>query len=423
MPQARQPTARQALAVVEAAYSLTEDDNQWLARILELATPDLDRGRGTNAFTCEVAAATLSMGPAYAERSLDPLWSQQVAEFNRTVPAASFEVLGRSGVLCGGFLELAGNVPAIMAHFDAIPGNVGIADAFTLFVQDGEGYGINLAAPAHGRVRLHPRVSGIWRRVGVHLASAMRLRRHLSALKSEPEALLAPSGDVAHAEGRVRKNPTARQLLSRAVRGVERARTAKERRDPEHALELWRGLVAGEWSLVDHWEQDGRRYLAAYRNRPHVQDPRALTQQERLVLRFAALGASNKDIAFTLGLSTTSVGMAISQITRKLRCRRSDLSAWIDPAKAQHAALAMRPGELGILSVPHAVGGPKAELLSVAQRAVVDQVLRGKSNAQIAKARGTSPRTVANQLRQVFERLGVGSRAELVSTLTRSNVG
>lgn len=49
-----------------------------------------------------------------------------------------------------------------------------------------------------------------------------------------------------------------------------------------------------------------------------------------------------------------------------------------------------------------------------AEADVVRGVLAGESNAAIAARRGTSVRTVANQLAALFKKLGVGSRAELV---------
>lgn len=58
--------------------------------------------------------------------------------------------------------------------------------------------------------------------------------------------------------------------------------------------------------------------------------------------------------------------------------------------------------------------------LSDAERAVMIAVLRGRSNAQIAAARGTATRTVANQVRRLFEKLGVRSRAELAARLRLS---
>jgi len=51
--------------------------------------------------------------------------------------------------------------------------------------------------------------------------------------------------------------------------------------------------------------------------------------------------------------------------------------------------------------------------LSVAEREVVALALEGRSNLEIAGARGTSARTVANQLASIFRKLAVGSRAEL----------
>jgi DNA-binding CsgD family transcriptional regulator len=57
--------------------------------------------------------------------------------------------------------------------------------------------------------------------------------------------------------------------------------------------------------------------------------------------------------------------------------------------------------------------------LTDAERRIVGQLLRGRSDREIARLRGTSPRTVANQLRTLFRKLGVSSRAELVARLSR----
>lgn len=53
--------------------------------------------------------------------------------------------------------------------------------------------------------------------------------------------------------------------------------------------------------------------------------------------------------------------------------------------------------------------------LSHAERAVMLAILHGRSNAEIAAARGTTPRTVANQVARLFAKLGVRSRAELAA--------
>ncbi len=57
------------------------------------------------------------------------------------------------------------------------------------------------------------------------------------------------------------------------------------------------------------------------------------------------------------------------------------------------------------------------ERLSRAEREVVEFLLSGASNAEIARQRGTSARTVANQAASIFRKLGVGSRMELAHRL------
>lgn len=53
--------------------------------------------------------------------------------------------------------------------------------------------------------------------------------------------------------------------------------------------------------------------------------------------------------------------------------------------------------------------------LTRAERAVAALVLEGRSNAQIASRRGTSERTVVNQVASVFKKASVASRTELAA--------
>jgi len=59
------------------------------------------------------------------------------------------------------------------------------------------------------------------------------------------------------------------------------------------------------------------------------------------------------------------------------------------------------------------------ESLSAAERDVAIAVLEGLSNSEIAASRGTSARTVANQVASLLRKLGVRSRAEAVAALGR----
>ena len=68
-----------------------------------------------------------------------------------------------------------------------------------------------------------------------------------------------------------------------------------------------------------------------------------------------------------------------------------------------------------LVSVPVAdsLDAPEASALTESERAVAALAATGLSNADIARRRKCSARTVANQLAAVYRKLGVTSRREL----------
>jgi DNA-binding CsgD family transcriptional regulator len=151
-----------------------------------------------------------------------------------------------------------------------------------------------------------------------------RLRRALAGqpnddLSDGADAVLSPSGAIAHA-AKGAQSPDARESLRLAAKAIDRARS-KARSNEDEALDLWQGLVAGRWSLIDRFDTDGRRFLIARKNDPDVTDPRALTLRERQVLAYAAMGHSLKLISYSLGVSTSSVSTTRKAAMRKLGLR------------------------------------------------------------------------------------------------------
>ena len=73
--------------------------------------------------------------------------------------------------------------------------------------------------------------------------------------------------------------------------------------------------------------------------------------------------------------------------------------------------------EYAVASVPQPKPEAAFEPLTKAEAQVAILVFEGMSNQEIADERQTAVRTVANQLASVFDKLGVGSRAELVRLL------
>jgi DNA-binding NarL/FixJ family response regulator len=411
--------ALRAIDTVESAYRLDGTEAEWLDGVLAAARPDIESGCGVYAFTGNETLPNLQASPVFAAIELDPAYASRLAEVNRKAPPAVEALLRPRLVTCGGLEQTLGATSPIVESFRAVMKPIGVTDGFSLFARDAQGGNITLSAPSRRFVSLAPRVRGIWRRVGLHVAS-LRLRRKLAERAVVRDALLDPSGKMHDASQVLAADRSAQAVLVRAVAAMEKARSGGVRGSPERALALWQGLVAGEWSLVDHWESGGRRYLAAYRNRPELRDPRALTATESATLKYLALGATNKDIEFALGLPPGTVSSSVTKVLKKLGAkRRVDLAVLADPSRMDRLDIQIADEELGVLAVDARPRGAATEVLSMSELEVTSYVARGWSNARIAAERQVSPRTIANQLRAVYEKLGITSRSQLVRATTK----
>jgi DNA-binding CsgD family transcriptional regulator len=81
-------------------------------------------------------------------------------------------------------------------------------------------------------------------------------------------------------------------------------------------------------------------------------------------------------------------------------------------------AFAIDEQEYLVLSYPVAPIASTSELTH-AERDVALAFARGRSMRDIAAMRGTSTRTIANQIRAIYAKLGVGSRVQLCQRLSR----
>lgn len=419
-PANKQIHARRAIETVESAYRLDGTEAAWLDAVLAAARPDLDTGCGVYGFTGDELVPNFQASPVFVQRDLDAAFAARVAEVNRDAPRGVDDLLRPRLVTCGALEQTLGPSSPIVQSYRAVMGPAGVKDGFGLFAKDAQGGSITLAAPSRSLLSVAPRVCGIWRRVGLHVASSLRLRRRLAGQGAVRDALLDPSGKIHDATEPVAGDRSAQAALVGAVAAMEQARSHAVRSSPDLALALWKGLVAGEWSLVDHWESGGRRYLAAYRNRPELRDPRALTATECATLKYLSLGATNKDIAFALGLPAGTVSSSVTNVMKKLRVkRRVDLALLADPERMDRLDVPVGDREVGVLALDPRPRGAAAEALSLVELEVTSYVARGWSNERIAAERQVSPRTIANQLRGIYEKLGVTTRSQLVRATTK----
>ncbi|HEY6462705.1 MAG TPA: LuxR C-terminal-related transcriptional regulator [Polyangiaceae bacterium] len=178
---------------------------------------------------------------------------------------------------------------------------------------DPSGHGCILFAPDPAPHHLSPREAAFWQRIAAHVATGYRLARGRT---SEPDAVLDPGGKVLHREAGVDQDEASD--LGAATQAIDRARGRLRRVEPERALSLWRGLVAGKWSLVDQIDHDGRRFVAARRNPIEHRAWESLTAREAQVVACAAEGQSLKIIGYQLGVSMTTAATALASARRKL---------------------------------------------------------------------------------------------------------
>jgi DNA-binding CsgD family transcriptional regulator len=324
-----------AISIVEAAYDCDSDDDAWYDRLVEQVAPGLDRGFGVvlSTYAPERRPEDVTFHGTYATPELLQACRTWIVEF----PDSYHYLLTSAGPISmmtqvmGLDVKDADHWPPFATYLRPW----GVQDALGLVARDPSGHAVCIVALYPDVRRLSRREQGKWSRVAAHIVAGRRLRRALPAIAGGDiadgaEAILTPSGAIAHAESPA-QGKGARESLRHAAKSIDRARS-KARGNEEEALELWQGLVAGRWSLVDRFDTDGRRYLVARKNEPDVKDPRALSARERHVLAYAAMGQSLKLIAYSLGLSLSTVSVNRRTAMRKLGLHsQADIVALFSP--------------------------------------------------------------------------------------------
>jgi DNA-binding CsgD family transcriptional regulator len=329
-----------AISVVEAAYDCESETRTWWERLLEHVAPRLDRGLGVtvSTYTPAMRPEEVTFAGEYSKAGIVEASKAMVAAYPEIFHRL-FQV-GRPLDTPSAAMGLTVREARVWAPFVQYMHSLGVREVVGVIARDPSGHAIFFSAPSHDLRRPTPRERLVWSRIAAHICAGARLRRALPVSLGDvadgADAVLSPGGAIAHA-GVHAQGGDARESLRRAARAIDRARS-KARSNDEEALALWEGLVSGRWSLVDRFDSDGRRYLVARRNEPDVRDPRALTLRERNVLAYAAMGHPLKLIAYSLGLSLSTVSVNRRTAMRKLGLQHhADIVALFAPAPPARA--------------------------------------------------------------------------------------
>jgi DNA-binding CsgD family transcriptional regulator len=310
------------IAVLEGGYGNFQDRTAWYSAIAKAIAPALDRGHGLMAYRIEMTQLAptgfVNLGAC----------DDHFAEFQQHVAEASNDPKAREALQTIDPIGLFGS-RAVFGEGTRFPG--GSKDAFAFSVVDGEGTMHVFVASSADDVSVAAQTDSLmWKRLALHLGASARLHNQAGSIEDgEVEAVIEPSGKLVHAQDACAEQST-RQALREITKRIERARTKRGRTDANEALSLWEGLVLGRWSLVDHFDSDGRRFVLARRNDPNAPVPGELTRRERQIVFYASMSIAHKNIGYALGLSTSTVATHLRTALDKLGlASRAELIAMV----------------------------------------------------------------------------------------------
>ena len=298
------------IGLVETAYDLSLDTKSWIASMAEQVKPAVGGEFGMisglykygisgriemqEVVTSEVSSWRQELMLAGTKRIPSGLGRKMFVEGDAlTTPGESF----------GGGLD--GLYRRLPAGFRKAAPNVVLFKAF-----DPSGVGVVFSSGHRQSPKLRAYDKERFACIAAHICAGLRLR----VAATVEEAVFDPLADkIVHAEGRALD---AQAQLQEAARRVDRARLRATGED--EALQMWEGLVDGSWSLVESFESDGRRLIVAKRNSITTRDPRKLSHRQRQVAALAAMGRSDKLIAYSLGISVSAVRSHLARALRKL---------------------------------------------------------------------------------------------------------
>lgn len=293
--------------VLEVGYARAASLDDWLQRVVATVRPAMERGRGIVAYTLDPAAASvqrfIGLGARPEARRLveDDLACAERRAAIRALPAGMF---------------ISNEVFATHPRWHA-------TSSLVFSIPTGGSQHHVLVAETPQAEALDPVLRPVWNQLALHLAAGARLHGRSVVYDHEDGSRDAVAVEASE---RDELRELARRLdhdrLHRATAGDE-------------ALELWRGLLLDRWSFVDQFDTDERRFLVLRRNQPRGRR-HSLTRRQAQVAFYASLALANKQIAFMVGVSETTVashlGQALVRLGLRSRAELIQIGAMLGPA-------------------------------------------------------------------------------------------
>ena len=307
------------ISLVEAAYGFEDDEAAWLGRVRSAvrALVPTAHVRASLSIVYRAPSATSFTVERMSAHGLDG----EAAMVALRADAARDPEYVRNSILSRS-CDFVSAVPRTEQQegWRALRSALGVVDGFVVNGLDAAGLGVLSVVLVTKRVGVSVHQRDTISRAAAHLVAGLRIRQRLASADerlADAEAVISPTGEVAHAVRRARL-PESRESLRRAACALEKARGRKNCEDSSRAVRDWKVLVENRWSLLDHFERDGKRFMIACRNTPSAPPGELLTPRERQVTLLASRGHSNKLIGYELGIATSTVGVLIGRAAARL---------------------------------------------------------------------------------------------------------
>lgn len=311
------PPPPDLLRIVEAAYELDLPELDWLRGLLDAMRPSLDGGLGVAAYVYDASARPLAIRSPILDCPVD------LGVLREAIARSSEDYV--AGSWLSATVGTASETPGFFQHPSLGPlfGPGGIRDVFVVNALDSVGVGCWLGAPLPDVRVLDAEERSAWTRVAEHVGKALRLRLRLAS--EEPP------------DSTPRSSRGARAALRAAIRQIDRAPAEDE--PALRAARSWSALARAKVTLLDQFDTGGKRYIVARTVPQQPSEAELLTERERQVVEHVMHGHTYKAIAFTLGLSPSTVRVLVARAATRLGAKtREELVARVRKLTARGRA-------------------------------------------------------------------------------------
>lgn len=195
---------------------------------------------------------------------------------------------------------------------------------------------------------------------------------------------------------------------------------------PVDLSDLWLRLNARELVMLAAAATDDSASLTLVTAEPLRTD--SSIERSSSILRRVLLGETQKSVAANCSIAASTVAMHCSRALTRMGAPKLTTRTPLVLVMAAHASAGFGLPFAHVESESDGVrrivmrlsGSYSAPHLSGVERDILRGLTCGLDNTEIAMRRGTSRRTIANQLGSLFRKFGVSGRGELLAKISRS---